>query len=214
MRLLLALALVALLAAPALAWKPDGPWSKPPRPFRPITGFLLDNSQAITFRGRKVTWESPDDGSKLNIVSNKVTSKLTWSLVGVAGVGDDILTESLTSVAWAYGSVVNATIDPVTNKLSVNFYGDGGKGATTVAIKEGKTFTLGPKVSISNRVDKYHNRRVNILVKGLIDITITQAYVKPLRSKGRGTYASALEVKATLLSVQPKDELSGVLTGV
>lgn len=49
-------------------------------------------------------------------------------------------------------------------------------------------------MSISNRVDKYHNRRVNILVKGLIDITITQAYVKPLRSKGRGTYASALEV--------------------
>ena len=39
MRLLHALALVALLAAPALAWpKPDGPW-RPPRPFRPVTGF-------------------------------------------------------------------------------------------------------------------------------------------------------------------------------
>ena len=49
-------------------------------------------------------------------------------------------------------------------------------------------------MSISNGADKHHNRRVNILVKGLIDITITQAYVKPLRSKGRGTYASALEV--------------------
>ena len=61
------------------------------------------------------------------------------------------LTESLTSVAWAYGSVVNATIDPVTNKLSVNFYGDGGKGAKAVTIKEGRTFTLGPKVRTAQR---------------------------------------------------------------
>lgn len=50
------------------------------------------------------------------------------------------------------------------------------------------------QVSISNGADKHHNRRVRIVVKGLIDITITQAYVKPLRSKGRGYYASALEV--------------------
>ena len=50
------------------------------------------------------------------------------------------------------------------------------------------------QVSISNGADKHHNRRVNIVVNGLIDITITQAYVKPLRSKGRGYYASALEV--------------------
>ena len=57
------------------------------------------------------------------------------------------LTESLYSVAWAFGSVVNATIDPVTNKLAVNFYGDGGRGAKAVAIKEGRTFTLGPMVS-------------------------------------------------------------------
>ena len=54
-------------------------------------------------------------------------------------------------MAWAYGSVVNATIDPVTNKLSVNFYGDGGKGAKAVTIKEGRTFTLGPKVRTAQR---------------------------------------------------------------
>lgn len=99
------------------------------------------------------------------------------------------LTESLYSVSWAFGSVVKAELDADTNKLAVTFFGD-----KTVPIREGRTLTLGPKAVVSYTVDKERNRLVNIAVKGQIDIDIRQAYLKPLKKWGKGTYADALEV--------------------
>lgn len=208
MRAVLAFALLSLLAAPALAW--GGPGPKPPRPpvFKPLHGAILADSRAVNFAGKRITWAST--GGNVTIVANYDRPELKWSLVGKAGVGSDILTESLYSVSWAFGAVVKAEIDTTNdaNPLSVNLYGD-----KVVPIRAGKTLTLGPQVTISYKADRACDRTVTITVRNIgVSVVITQKYLKPVRRYQKGTYADYLSAGVKIAKAPGTNEtLTGVL---
>ncbi|PRW61229.1 ribulose bisphosphate carboxylase oxygenase activase [Chlorella sorokiniana] len=216
MRAILAFALLALLAAPALAKgeynrpapgpKP-GPHPHPPKPFW-VSGAVLPDSHAVDFAGKRITWAS--NGGNVTIVANFDRPELKWSLVGKAGVGSDISTESLYSVSWAFGAVVKTTINTTNdaNPLSVTLFGD-----KAVPIRAGKTLTLGREVTISYKADRRCDRTVTITVRNIgVSVVITQKYLKPVRHWQQGSYADYLTAHVTITK-KPAEILTGILTG-
>ncbi|KAI7836267.1 hypothetical protein COHA_009857 [Chlorella ohadii] len=203
MRALLCLALLALLAAPALAGGGHKPGPKPPKPFK-VSGAVFADNRAINFAGKRVTY-TPDADNKVDIVSNLLRANLTWQLVGKAGEGSTPANQSIYSVNWAFGAVVKTEINTTTGALSVELID-----TKVTPIRPCKGKRLGPLVTITYEAERHRDRKVEIVVKPFIKIELVQKYIKPLNRWVKGTYATHLDVFVTLTE-KPKEVLTGVL---
>ncbi|KAI7844898.1 hypothetical protein COHA_001547 [Chlorella ohadii] len=234
MRTLLYLALLAL-AAPALAnnWPPQ----KAPR-FEAV-GTALANNKGVGFDGKPYTWTADPVNGAVNIVSDLLHKPMKWQLVGVAADGptlhgfasststpqsnpkqtplynplpfggDPQGQQSLVSVSWAYGAVVKTDVDPLTTDLKVVLYGN-----KVIEITPRRPFVLGG-LSITSSGGKWSRwgvtpRKVEITVRPLIKIIITQPWLPPLAPGQKGAFAPYLEVKV-VLTEKPQNLLTGDL---
>lgn len=205
MRAFIVCAVLALLTASAQANNNKNWGNNKPR--YEATGTVLADNKGVGFDGKPYTWTADAaDQNKVDIVSNvqRAGGKMQWRLLGKAADGPTVGSQSLYSVSWLYGAVVTAELDPATNNLSVNLISN-----KVTPVRANRPLVLSRDVIISYQA-WWRSRKVEILVKPLIKIVITQPWLKPLAPGQLGEFADYLVVKVTLLSV-PDGPLTGDL---
>lgn len=91
-------------------------------------------------------------------------------------------------MSWAYGAVVIAELDPATNNLSVKLISN-----KVTPVRANRPLVLSRNVIINYQA-WWRSRKVELLVKPIIKIVITQPWLPPLAPGQQGEFADYLVV--------------------